>query len=147
VADKRLVLDANILVRAVLGVRARSLIERYAGPVELFVPESAIAEVQEHLPAIHSKRGLPPEPAMAIFERLRPFIHELPQSLYAAQEAHSKERLSSVDEEDWPVLACALGLECAIWTEDRDFFGTGVATWTSARVEIYLRSALTPAPS
>jgi predicted nucleic acid-binding protein len=84
---------------------------------------------------------------MTIFERLRPFIHELPQSLYAAQEAHSKERLSSVDEEDWPVLACALGLECAIWTEDRDFFGAGVATWTSARVEIYLRSAPNSDPS
>ena len=48
VADRRLVLDANILVRAVLGTRVRGLIERYAGPVDLLVPESAIAEVQEH---------------------------------------------------------------------------------------------------
>ena len=45
--------------------------------------------------------------------------------------------------EDWPVLACALALECPIWTEDRDFFGTGVATWTSDRVELFLRA--TPA--
>jgi NAD(P)-dependent dehydrogenase (short-subunit alcohol dehydrogenase family) len=27
---------------------------------------------------------------------------------------------------------------CLVWTEDADFFGTGVATWTSDRVEIYL---------
>ncbi len=27
----------------------------------------------------------------------------------------------------------------AIWTEDADFFGAGVAQWTSDRVEIFLR--------
>jgi hypothetical protein len=44
VAAKRLVLDANILARAVLGVRVRGLIEDYAADVALFVPESAIAD-------------------------------------------------------------------------------------------------------
>ena len=29
-------------------------------------------------------------------------------------------------------------LNCPIWTEDNDFFGTGVATWTSDRVHLYL---------
>jgi hypothetical protein len=28
-------------------------------------------------------------------------------------------------------------LGCPVWTEDADFFGTGVATWTSNRIEIY----------
>ena len=42
------------------------------------------------------------------------------------------------DPADWLVLALALLLECAIWTEDQDFFGTGVATWTTAAVERYL---------
>ncbi|MFM8526440.1 MAG: PIN domain-containing protein [Cyanobacteriota bacterium] len=37
-------------------------------------------------------------------------------------------------------LAMALQLECAIWTEDQDFFHTGVATWTTAIVERYLKS-------
>ena len=40
--------------------------------------------------------------------------------------------------EDWPILASALALGCPIWTEDADFFGCGVATWTSNRVEIFL---------
>jgi hypothetical protein len=52
VAAKRLVLDANTLARAVLGVRVRGLIEHYAGDVAFFVPESAIAEAQEHLPTM-----------------------------------------------------------------------------------------------
>jgi len=29
------------------------------------------------------------------------------------------------------------GLDPA-WTEDRDFFGSGVATWTTVNVELYL---------
>jgi predicted nucleic acid-binding protein len=44
------------------------------------------------------------------------------------------------DEDDWPVLATALALGCAIWTEDTDFFGTGVAVWTTNRIEIFLKA-------
>lgn len=29
-------------------------------------------------------------------------------------------------------------LDCPIWTEDNDFFGTGVPTWTTDRIDIYL---------
>jgi hypothetical protein len=30
-----------------------------------------------------------------------------------------------------------LVIECPVWTEDRDFFGTGVPTWTTDRIERY----------
>ena len=42
------------------------------------------------------------------------------------------------DGEDWPILAAALALDCPIWTEHIDFFGCGVATWTTDRIEFYL---------
>jgi hypothetical protein len=29
-------------------------------------------------------------------------------------------------------------LDCPIWTEDQDFFGSGVATWTTNTVLMYL---------
>lgn len=41
---------------------------------------------------------------------------------------------------DWPVLAAALTLNAPVWTEDSDFFGLGVPTWTTANVGIYLRA-------
>jgi len=44
------------------------------------------------------------------------------------------------DPADWPALALVLQLECAIGTEDQDFFGTGVATWTTATVEGYFEN-------
>ena len=30
----------------------------------------------------------------------------------------------------------------AIWTEDTDFFGAGIAVWTSDRIEIFLKEQL-----
>ena len=41
--------------------------------------------------------------------------------------------------DDWPVAAVALLLGLPIWTEDQDFFGSGIATWTTDRVELFLR--------
>jgi predicted nucleic acid-binding protein len=120
----------------------RGLIERYAGPVDLLIPEAALAEVREHLPTILEKRRLPLELSVEVLDRLRAFLQELPESFYAAQKDSALARLSGSDVEDWPALACALALECSIWAEDRDFFGTGVATWTSDRVEIFLRSTV-----
>jgi predicted nucleic acid-binding protein len=37
--EKRLVLDANILLRAVFGVRVRSLLETYEDSVSFYTPE------------------------------------------------------------------------------------------------------------
>ena len=61
---------------------------------------------------------------------------ELPMLEVARAEALKRIR----DPNDWPALALALQLECAVWTEDQDFFGTGVPTRTTATVERYLNS-------
>src|ERR1035441_7435280 len=53
--------------------------------------------------------------------------------------AGARERVGQRDPDDWPILAAALALRCPIWTEDTDFFGCGVATWTSNRVRVFLR--------
>jgi hypothetical protein len=37
------------------------------------------------------------------------------------------------------IIAASLLLDCPIWTEDQDFFGSGVATWTTDRIKLYLR--------
>jgi hypothetical protein len=92
VADRSLVLDANILVRAVLGVRVRGLLERYGRDVEFTAPDAAFKEVEDYLPLILASRGLSPDLAMATFERVSMIVQELPLPYYAGQEA-------------WPSLA------------------------------------------
>lgn len=137
--SKALVVDANILVRAVLGTRVREVIETYAGEVSFFVPESAYAEAEEHVAALITKRGGNPEKALALLRALSHQVELVGNEVYREFEVESRERLAQRDPEDWPLLASALALRCPIWTEDTDFFGCGVATWTSDRVRMFLR--------
>ena len=143
-AERSLVLDANILIRGVLGKRVGGLIERYATEVGLVAPDTAFIEVEEHLPRLCAKAGLPLERATAVYEHLGALVQELPQPVYGKYEAAACARIAVRDIEDWPIVACALVLDCPIWTEDRDFFGAGVPTWTTDRVELYLANKEEP---
>jgi hypothetical protein len=58
--------------------------------------------------------------------------------IYDEHKTETKRRLGSRDPDDWPILASALAFGCPIRTEGTDFFGCGVATWTSNSVEIFL---------
>ena len=51
----RIVLDANILIRAVLGARVKKIITDHAEHTEFFAPEVAYGEAQRHLPEILAK--------------------------------------------------------------------------------------------
>ena len=136
--SKALVVDANILVRAVLGKRVRGLIDRYVGQASFFVPDVAYAEAAEHLPALVIKRGGDPEKALAFLRSLGGLVDLIGSEVYSEFEVEARERLGHRDPEDWPILASALAIGCPIWTEDTDFFGCGV-TWSSSRVEMFLR--------
>jgi predicted nucleic acid-binding protein len=123
-----LVVDANILIRAVLGVRVRSLIVKYGALVDLFAPDTAWAEAREHLPEILRKRGVPVEAGVSLLNSLEEIVQPVEFETYGSFEPVARTRLASRDPDDWPVLATALALGSPIWTEDSDFFGAGVAT-------------------
>jgi predicted nucleic acid-binding protein len=136
-----LVLDANILVRAALGRRVLPLLTRYAETVVFLAPDIAFADAQAYAPAILVERGMLPAAAEAetdeVFRRLHALVVAVEATIYADREAEARQRPRRRDESDWPYVALALGYP--IWTEDQDFFGSGVATWTTdRRVEIYL---------
>jgi predicted nucleic acid-binding protein len=139
VTPRTIVLDANVLMRAVLGRRVARLLATFAAQVTFLAPDKAFDEVQEHLAAVLDKRGessaLPQ--ALDMLLALRVAVQTVPHAEYRAMKPAAMARIGPRDPDDWPVLACALMLNCPIWTEDRDFFGTGVATWTTALVELY----------
>ena len=135
---KALVLDANILIRAVLGQRVRSILEAHAETISFFIPETACAEAEEHLAALVVKRGGDPAKALNLMRATLGLGTIVSPDLYADFEAEARKRLGARDPEDWPILAAALSLGCPIWTEDTDFFGCGVATWTSASIDSFL---------
>ena len=138
-SGKALVVDANILIRATLGKRVRHVIETYAESVSFFVPEIAYGDAQKHLPTLVVRRGGDPERALAFLRSLCNVMRLIGNEVYGPFEMEARQRLGSRDLEDWPILASALVLGCPIWTEDTDFFGCGVATWTSDRVRMFLQ--------
>jgi predicted nucleic acid-binding protein len=138
--SKKLVLDANILLRAVFGNRVYELLKRYEEVAEFYTPDQCVYEARTNLPAIAIRKGTAPHLGLLVLDEiLDGMIQVVDQSLYEIQEQEAHARISQRDPDDWPVVATALLLNAPIWTEDQDFFGSGIATWTSDRVEIYLR--------
>lgn len=138
--ERRLVLDANILIRAVLGRRVREIIAEHAGAAAFFASEVAFEDALRYLPTLLEKRGVAAEPALTVLERLGGIVHAVGEETYSPLRRTALARIEQRDPDDWPILATAIVLQCPIWTEDQDFFGTGVPTWTTDRVEIYLAS-------
>lgn len=139
--QKRIVLDANILLRAVFGVRVRSLLETYEDSVSFYAPDICFADARKYIPSLSAKRGIDAEPGLAVLNQLARLVEIIDRSLYEEHESSARERMISRDEDDWPIVASALLLKCPVWTEDRDFFGSGISTWTTETVELYLRDA------
>ena len=137
-----MVLDTNILVRAVLGSRALFLLTTYSEQTDFFAPDVAFAEAYEHLPTILEKKRVNAAGALAILSSLRELVQMIEPETYSSFESVARQRLIHRDQDDWPIWAAALALRCPIWTEDTDFFGCGVATWTTDRVEIYLKEVV-----
>lgn len=136
-----LVLDANILLRAVFGVRVRELLESYEDSAVFYSPDVCFEDARRYIPDIALRRRFDAEIALDLLDQVALIVEAVDRSLYERYEEIARARITFRDPDDWPVVAAALMLKAPIWTEDQDFFGTGVATWTSNRVEIYLRES------
>jgi predicted nucleic acid-binding protein len=110
-----IVLDANILIRAVLGRRVEAILERYAPETIRFcAPQAAFADAEKYLPPLLRKIGKSDSNLSSKLAYLRQLVEPLEAEVYQAFEESARERLRNRDEEDWPVLAIALALNCPI---------------------------------
>ena len=100
----------------------------------------AFDDAERYLPKLLERFGKSTEHLPEALEYLRFAIEPVSEELYGIFEEDARLRLRGRDEEDWPVLATALALGCPLWTEDADFFGTGIAVWTTGRVEILFKA-------
>jgi predicted nucleic acid-binding protein len=134
-----LVLDANILLRGVFGVRVRSLLEAYEDAAAFYSPDVCFDDARKYIPELAGRRNFDPAVGLVVLDQLARIVQVVDRSLYEAHEELARARISSRDAEDWPIVAASLLLNCPVWTEDQDFFGSGVATWTTNKIELYLR--------
>lgn len=74
----------------------------------------------------------------SVYQAVIDIVQVIPTNVLIDLELKAKARIITRDINDWPAVAAALLLECPVWTEDKDFFGSGIATWTTATIELYL---------
>ena len=136
---KCLVIDANILIRAVLGHRVRYLIEHYCGSVAFYMAAANVSEAEFYLSTeLTTKHKLSESIWRPVYNGILDTVQIIANDILIELESKAKSRIASRDINDWPAVAAALLLDCPVWTEDKDFFGAGIATWTTATVELYL---------
>jgi predicted nucleic acid-binding protein len=136
-----LVLDANILVRAVFGRRVREILEFYEDVASFCSPDVCFQDARKYIPDLSERRAVDAAIGLTVLEEIGRIVEPVDRSLYEDFENIARERVLARDPDDWPIVAVALLLDFPIWTEDQDFFGSGVATWTTDRVELYLRES------
>ncbi len=108
-----------------------------------FTPEICFEDARRRIPGIAAKRHSSATNALNELDKLEELVQIVHCSYYGAYEEPSSARIRSRDITDWPIVATCLLLNAPLWTEDRDFFGCGIATGTTINVELYLRAPIT----
>ncbi len=143
----RLVVDTSVLVGELLRASGR---ERLGDDrLELFFPEEMWNEARVELPrriaAFTRRRGLDrsigDDLSSVCLVAVEANVLILDEGIYSALEDEARAR-SLRDPTDWPVVAGALALSADVWTNDNDFLGTGVATWTTETLKRWLERSL-----
>jgi hypothetical protein len=76
------VLDANTLIRAVLGRRVREVLETHFARVRFLAADTVFAEAREHLPGILQRRGINAQAAVAVLDELVALIGCIDADIY-----------------------------------------------------------------
>ena len=131
----QLVADATVLVAELLRERGRRLIRnptlRLAATERVW--DETRYELQRRADIIRQRGRLTPTTATDLYDEalaLAAFrIARVSNAMYAHREVAARARIPR-DPDDWPTVALALALNAGIWTQDCDFLGCGLPTWT-----------------
>lgn len=123
----RVVVDANILMSALLGGKPRRIL--FDSRFHFITTERTTWEVKRYIPFLAQKLGLAELEILSAFESLpitayqsRDYEHQLPR-------AH--ELIAARDPKDVDVLALALATGAPLWSQDRDFEGIEEIIWVT----------------
>lgn len=125
----RLVADANVLLSAVIGGRAKAVLA-HASVTEVFTAAATLDEVKEYAAGLAAKKRLSPEAVMLAIATLPVFVME--RGAYEKRVPEARRRIGRRDPDDVELLALALHLGAPVWSNDNDFEDAGVEWFTTA---------------
>lgn len=133
------VADANVLLSAVIGKAANKVFTEY--DVQVHVAEFNAREVEEYLPRLAQKYGIPDPIASLAWKVLPTIVH--PEIDYQDEFDRALADMQERDPEDAHALALARKLDVPLWTNDKDFQGQAVECYTTAELLSILEGKLT----
>jgi predicted nucleic acid-binding protein len=122
------VADANVLLSAVIGKAALRVFTEYG--VTVHATEFNADEVEEYLPGMSAKYGLPEDLVWLQWRMLAIVLHS--EAEYARRLPAAIESFRGRDPEDAHALALAWTLGLPLWSNDRDFEGQDVQRYPTA---------------
>jgi predicted nucleic acid-binding protein len=140
VPTRILIIDANIVLNAALGLRSRPLVELVAARRVLVTTSRAQEEVFGLAASLGERASAAAGLAVDVLSAIT--VLEEPDYANWLEAAALSLRLAPASRNgstaDAHILALAWTLEADIWSHDRDFAGTGWPSWSTAN----LRAAL-----
>jgi len=122
--------DANVLLSAVIGGRARLILSH--PEVNSVTTDHAFAEVEEYALVLARKRRLPSDILLLAVAALPVTVVSRPRYVGSIPEA--TQRIGGRDPEDVELLALALHFKIPIWSNDKDFEELDVELFTTERL-------------
>jgi predicted nucleic acid-binding protein len=127
----KLAADANVLLSAVLGGRAKVVLSH--PKIEgIFTTEVTLSEVEEYVIVLARKRRLSLDTLLLAVAALPVSVVE--RETYARTVAQARRLIGQRDPDDIEILALALHLKIPLWSNDNDFRDTGVEWYTTAEL-------------
>jgi len=127
----RLVADANVLLSAVLGGRARAVLE-HPQIIEVLTAETTLAEVQEYAAQLAAKKHLSLDIVLMAVATLP--VNVLQRDVYEKSIAEARRRIGRRDPDDVEILALALHTGLPLWSNDNDFEDVEIEWYTTAEL-------------
>lgn len=131
----RLAVDTSTLISELLRERGRGYLAR--SHHDYLISERVLSEARHELPRRVERmaaRGLPREPLERALGSALDWIESrtrtIPDEALRGLERGARQRVPR-DPNDWELVAVALLTGADIWTNDADFLGCGLVTWST----------------
>ena len=127
----KLVADANVLLAAVLGGQAKTVLQ-HPEIDEVLTAEATLTEVEEYAPILAKKKRLSLDSLLLAIAALPVTVVE--KAIYSSSLPQARKLIARRDPDDVDILALALHTNLPLWSNDNDFEEAGIEWYTTAEM-------------
>jgi predicted nucleic acid-binding protein len=120
---EKLAVDANPILSAVIGGKARSVFLN-ADHISFYTTLFSFREVEKYIPVLASKRSLPLDVLYFALSALPISVCDI--EFYKDTLKKVESLIGDRDQDDIHLLGLAIKLSCPIWSNDKDFDDVGI---------------------